>query len=185
MGGANLYNFIWIVPDVRFDLQASIIPTVLMAVSVLYISIRYGRSMPFLEAVLAVMLASFLFGKVMNEQFLVSIFPLILLCKRCDYRIWVAPLAFIFLRSPFFYFAIPIMWASPYFYDLYLQLNTGWQALQTCGLPNGSHVCGRNRFLFTNPLESSSGSKGSRGYPERRVNVRAFFHAYFGCGACS
>jgi hypothetical protein len=133
MGGVNLYNFIWIVPDVRFDLQASMIPTVLMVVSVLYISIRYGRSMPFLEAVLAVMLASFLFGKVMNEQFLVSIFPLMLLCKECDYRLWVAPLAFIFLRSPFFYFAIPIMWASPYFYDLYLQLNTGWQALQTAG----------------------------------------------------
>jgi hypothetical protein len=133
MGGVNLYNFIWIVLDVRFDLQMSMIATVLTVLSVLFVSFRYGRRLPFLEAVLAVMLASFLFGKVMNEQFLVSIFPLILLCKKCDYRLWVAPMVFIFLRSPFFYFAIPIMWASPYFYDLYLQANTVWQLVQTEG----------------------------------------------------
>ena len=133
MGGANLYNFIWIVEDVRFDLQVSMIATVITVVSVLLITFWYGRRLPFLEALLAVMLASFLFGKVMNEQFLVSIFPLILLCKKCDYRLWIAPMVFIFLRSPFFYFAIPIMWASPYFYDLYLQANTVWQLILAQG----------------------------------------------------
>jgi hypothetical protein len=133
MGGANLYNFIWIVEDVRFDLQVSMIATILTVVSVLFISFWYGRRLPFLEALLAVMLASFLFGKVMNEQFLVSIFPLLLLCKKCDYRLWIAPMVFIFLRSPFFYFAIPIMWASPYFYDLYMQANTVWQLVLTEG----------------------------------------------------
>jgi hypothetical protein len=133
MGGANLYNFIWIVPDVHFDLWISSILTIPLIASVLYIIFRYGRRLPFLEAILAVMLASFLFDRVLNEQFLVSIFPLILLCKSCDRRLWVAPFVFIFLRSPFYYFAIPIMWASPYFYDLYFQLDTVWKALQTAG----------------------------------------------------
>jgi hypothetical protein len=95
--------------------------------------LRYGRTLPLLEAILAVMLVSFVFGKVMNEQFLVSIFPLMLLSRKCDYRIWVAPLIFIFLRSPFYYFAIPILWASPYFYNLYFQADMVWRALQTAG----------------------------------------------------
>jgi hypothetical protein len=133
MGGVNLYNFIWIVPDVNYSLSISRIPSVLVAVAVIYIVLRYGRRLPFLEAMLAVMLASFLFDRVLNEQFLVSIFPLILLCKSCDRRLWVAPFVFIFLRSPFYYFAIPVMWASPYFYDLYMQANTVWLALQTAG----------------------------------------------------
>ena len=133
MGGVNLYNFIWIVPDVRFDILLSLLPTILLLVSVAYVVLKYGRTLPLLEAILAVMLISFLFGKVMNEQFLVSIFPLILLCKKCDRRLWVAPFAFIFLRSPFYYFAIPILWASPYFYDLYIQADTVWRQVQTAG----------------------------------------------------
>ena len=133
MGGVNLYNFVWIIPDVRFDLLLSMIPSILMVISVAIIVLRYGRRLPLLEAILAVMLVSFVFGKVMNEQFLVSIFPLILLCRECDYRLWVAPFAFIFLRSPFYYFAIPILWASPYFYDLYLQADAIWMHLQTAG----------------------------------------------------
>ena len=133
MGGVNLYNFVWIIPDVRFDLLLSMIPSILLVISVAIIVLKYGRRLPLLEAILAVMLVSFVFGKVMNEQFLVSIFPLILLCRECDYRLWVAPFAFIFLRSPFYYFAIPILWASPYFYDLYLQADTLWMHLQTAG----------------------------------------------------
>jgi len=133
MGGVNLYNFIWIVPDVRFDILLSLLPSILLVVGVVYVAVKYGRGLPLLEAILAVMLVSFLFGKVMNEQFLVSIFPLILLCKKCDRRLWVAPFVFIFLRSPFYYFAIPILWASPYFYDLYFQADTIWRLLQTEG----------------------------------------------------
>jgi hypothetical protein len=133
MGGVNLYNFIWSVPDVNFDIRISMLATALTIVGVAYVVLMYGRKLPLLEAVLAVMLVSFLFGKVLNEQFLVSIFPLILLCKKCDYRLWVAPFVFIFLRSPFYYFAIPILWASPYFYDLYFQADTVWTQLQTAG----------------------------------------------------
>jgi hypothetical protein len=133
MGGVNFYNFIWIVPDVRFDILLSLVPSILLLVGVAYVVFRYGRSLPLLEAILAVMLVSFLFGKVLNEQFLVSIFPLILLCKECDRRLWVAPFAFIFLRSPFYYFAIPILWASPYFYDLYFEADAIWRQLQTEG----------------------------------------------------
>ena len=133
MGGVNLYNFIWIVQDLPFDLGVSIIPNVLLVVSILLLIWRFGRKGPILEAILAFMLASFLFGRVLNEQFLVSIFPLILLCKECDHRLWVAPFAFIFLRSPFYYFAIPILWASPIFYSYYLQANSVWLELQTLG----------------------------------------------------
>ena len=133
MGGVNLYNFIWNVPDVTFDIQLSIVATLLTIVGVAYVILKYGRKLPLLEALLAVMLVSFLFGKIMNEQFLVSIFPLLLLCKKCDYRMWVAPFAFIFMRSPFYYFAIPILWASPYFYDAYLQADLVWMQLQTAG----------------------------------------------------
>jgi hypothetical protein len=133
MGGVNLYNFVWIIPDVRFDLQLSMIPNILLVISVAVIVLAYGRRLPLLEAILAVMLVSFVFGKVLNEQFLVSIFPLMLLCKKCDTRLWVAPFIFIFLRSPFYYFAIPILWSSPYFYDLYFQADTIWQYLQTAG----------------------------------------------------
>jgi hypothetical protein len=133
MGGVNLYNFIWTVMDVHFDLQVSRIPNILLLVGIAYALFKYGRKLPMLEAMLAIMFLSFLFGKVLNEQFLVSIFPLILLCKECDRRLWVAPFAFIFLRSPFYYFAIPILWASPYFYDLYFQADTVWKSLQTEG----------------------------------------------------
>ncbi|MGD0424752.1 MAG: hypothetical protein ABSA92_15040 [Candidatus Bathyarchaeia archaeon] len=133
MGGVNLYNFVWIIPDVRFDLQLSMIPNILLVISVAVIVLAYGRRLPMLEAILAVMLVSFVFGKVLNEQFLVSIFPLMLLCKKCDTRLWIAPFVFIFLRSPFYYFAIPILWGSPYFYDLYFQADTIWRNLQTAG----------------------------------------------------
>jgi hypothetical protein len=133
MGGVNLYNFIWIVQDLPFDLSVSMIPNILLVVSILLLIWRFGRKGPILEAILAFMLASFLFGRVLNEQFLVSIFPLILLCKECDHRLWVAPFAFIFLRSPFYYFAIPILWASPIFYSYYLQADTVWRGLQTAG----------------------------------------------------
>ena len=133
MGGVNLYNFVWIIPDVRFDLQLSMIPNILLVISVAVIVLAYGRRLPMLEAILAVMLVSFVFGKVLNEQFLVSIFPLMLLCKKCDTRLWIAPFVFIFLRSPFYYFAIPILWSSPYFYDLYFQADTIWRNLQTAG----------------------------------------------------
>jgi len=133
MGGVNLYNFIWIVPDVRFDILLSEVATVLTVLAVACAVLMYGRKLPLLEAMLAVMLVSFLFGKVLNEQFLVSIFPLLLLCRKCDYRIWVAPFAFIFMRSSFYYFAIPILWASPYFYDLYFKAEAVWMLLQTAG----------------------------------------------------
>jgi hypothetical protein len=133
MGGVNLYNFVWIIEDVRFDLRLSMIPSILLVISVAVIVLAYGRRLPLLEAILAVMLVSFVFGKVLNEQFLVSIFPLMLLCKECDTRLWIAPFIFIFLRSPFYYFAIPILWSSPYFYDLYFQADTIWRNLQTAG----------------------------------------------------
>jgi hypothetical protein len=133
MGGVNLYNFIWIVQDLRFDLTLSTIPNILLLVGVLVLVAKFGRKGPLLEAILATMLVSFLFGKVLNEQFLVSIFPLILLCKECDYRLWIAPFAFIFLRSPFYYFALPILWASPIFYSYYLQMDNVWRQLQAVG----------------------------------------------------
>ncbi len=133
MGGVNLYNFIWVVQDLPFDLSVSIIPNILLVVSLLLLLWRFGRKGPMLESILAFMLASFLFGRVLNEQFLVSIFPLILLCKECDYRLWVAPFAFIFLRSPFYYFALPILWASPIFYSYYLQADNVWRGLQAAG----------------------------------------------------
>jgi hypothetical protein len=133
MGGVNLYNFIWNVPDVLFDLLLSTVASAATIIGVVYVTLKYGRRLPLLEAVLAVMLVSFLFGKIMNEQFLVSIFPLILLCRKCDYRLWAAPFVFIFLRSPFYYFAIPILWASPYFYDLYFLADAVWRQVQTAG----------------------------------------------------
>ncbi len=133
MGGVNLYNFIWIVPDVTFDLIVSAIPNVLVVIGIIYLLRRFGRRGPMLEAMLAVMLLSFLFGRVLNEQFLVSIFPMMLLCRECDYRLWVAPLVFAFLRSPFYYFALPILWASPVFYSFYLSADLVWRGLQTEG----------------------------------------------------
>jgi hypothetical protein len=133
MGGVNLYNFIWNVPDVIFDVLLSTVASAATIIGVAYVILKYGRRLPLLEAVLAVMLMSFLFGKIMNEQFLVAIFPLILLCKKCDYRLWAAPFIFIFLRSAFYYFAIPILWASPYFYDLYFQADIVWRQIQTAG----------------------------------------------------
>lgn len=133
MGGVNLYNFIWIVQDLPFDLSLSIIPNALLLVGILLLIWRFGRKGPILEAILAFMLVSFLFGRVLNEQFLVSIFPLILLCKECDHRLWIAPFAFIFLRSPFYYFALPILWASPIFYSYYLQADNLWRQLQAAG----------------------------------------------------
>ena len=50
MGGVNMYNFIWIVPDVRFDLQLSTIPSILLVVGLVYVLLRFGRTLPLLEA---------------------------------------------------------------------------------------------------------------------------------------
>jgi hypothetical protein len=133
MGGVNMYNFIWIVQDVHFNLQLSTYVSILLIVSLIYVLLRFGWKLPLLESILAVMLTSFLLGRVMNEQFLVSIFPLLLLCRRCDHRLWIPPFIFIFLRSPFYYFAVPVLWASPYFYDFYFQLDAVWRQLQTEG----------------------------------------------------
>jgi hypothetical protein len=133
MGGVNLYNFIWIVPDVRFDLDVSAVTNILLLVSLVLLLLRFGRKGPLLEAILAFMFAYFLFGRVLNEQFLVSILPLMLLCRECDYRIWAAPFIFIFLRSPFYYFAVPILWASPVFYNYYLATDEVWRGLQAAG----------------------------------------------------
>lgn len=133
MGGVNLYNFIWVVQDLIFDLQVSMIPNILLLVALLVLIAKFGRNAPLLEAILTIMLAYFLFGKVINEQFLVSIFPLILLCRECDHRLWIAPFVFIFLRSPFYYFALPILWTSPIFYSYYLQADLVWRQLQAAG----------------------------------------------------
>jgi len=133
MGGVNLYNFIWIVQDLIFDLVVSMVPTILLIVALWYIITRFARKAPLLESILAIMFAYFLFGKVINEQFLVSIFPLILLCRECDHRIWVAPFVFVFLRSPFYYFMLPILWTSPVFYGYYLQADEVWRQLQAAG----------------------------------------------------
>jgi hypothetical protein len=133
MGGVNLYNFIWVVQDLRFDLAVSMIPNVLLVVALLFLIVRFGRKAPLLQSMLAIMFAYFLFGKVMNEQFLVSIFPLMLLCRECDHRLWIAPFVFVFLRSPFYYFMLPILWTSPIFYGYYLQADDVWRQLQAAG----------------------------------------------------
>jgi len=133
MGGVNLYNFIWIVQDLPFDLAVSMIPNIFLVIALYYLITKFGRKAPLLESILAIMFAYFLFGKVINEQFLVSIFPLILLSRECDYRVWVAPFIFIFLRSPFYYFMLPILWTSPVFYGYYLQADDVWRQLQAAG----------------------------------------------------
>jgi len=133
MGGINMYNFIWIVQDLPFDLLVSMIPSILLVVALVWLIPRFGRNAALLESILAVMFVYFLFGKVINEQFLVSIFPLILLCRECDHRLWIAPFVFIFLRSPFYYFALPILWTSPVFYSYYLQADVVWRQLQAAG----------------------------------------------------
>ena len=76
MGGVNLYNFIWIVQDLQFDLQVSAYPNYFLAIALLLLLIKFGRKTPLLQSMLAIMFAYFLFGKVINEQFLVAIFPL-------------------------------------------------------------------------------------------------------------
>jgi hypothetical protein len=133
MGGVNLYNFIWVVQDLRFDLAVSVIPNIFLVVALLGLIVKFGRKAPLLQSTLAIMFAYFLFGKVINEQFLVSIFPLMLLCRECDHRLWVAPFVFIFLRSPFYYFMLPILWTSPIFYGYYLQADNVWRQLQAAG----------------------------------------------------
>ena len=59
MGGVNLYNFIWNVPDVIFDIALSTVASVATIIGVAYVILKYGRRLPLLEAVLAVMLISF------------------------------------------------------------------------------------------------------------------------------
>jgi len=133
MGGVNMYNFIWVVQDLVFDLVVSWIPNVILLVALVVVVPKFGRRAPLLESILAVMFLYFLFGKVINEQFLVSILPLILLSKECDHRLWIAPFVFIFLRSPAYYFALPILWTSPFFYSFYLQADVLWRQLQAAG----------------------------------------------------
>jgi hypothetical protein len=136
MGGVNLYNFIWIISDLHFDIWISTIPNILLLAAVLVLVLTFGRKAPFLQSTLAIMLSFFLFGKVINEQFLVSIFLLILLCRECDGRLWVLPFAFSFLRTPpfaFYYFAIPIFSANSTLYSYYLQVDVAWKEFAATG----------------------------------------------------
>lgn len=133
MGGVNLYNFIWVVQDLIFDLNVSLIPNIVLVVALVWLIWKLGKKGPLLESILAVMLVYFLFGKVMNEQFLVAVFPLILLCRACDHRLWVFPFTFTFLRSPFYIFMLPILWTSPVFYSYYLEADMAWRQLQATG----------------------------------------------------
>jgi len=133
MGGVNLYNFIWVVQDLTFDLIVSMIPNIILVAALIWLIPKLSRSAPLLESMLTVMLVYFLLGKVMNEQFLVAIFPLMLLCRECDHRLWIFPFTFVFLRSPFYYFALPILWASPVFYSYYLEADVVWRDLQAAG----------------------------------------------------
>jgi hypothetical protein len=163
MGGVNLYNFIWIVQDLIFDLVVSMVPTILLIVALYYLITRFGRKAPLLESILAIMFVYFLFGKVINEQFLVSIFPLILLSKECDHRIWVAPFIFIFLRSPFYYFMLPILWTSPVFYGYYLQADEVWRQLQAAGylqIPMYAVGVGFSLLIFWNLLQLVDATRG-------------------------
>jgi hypothetical protein len=163
MGGVNLYNFIWIVQDLIFDLVVSMVPTILLIVALYYLITRFGRKAPLLESILVIMFVYFLFGKVINEQFLVSIFPLILLSKECDHRIWVAPFIFIFLRSPFYYFMLPILWTSPVFYGYYLQADEVWRQLQAAGylqIPMYAVGIAFSLLIFWNLLQLVDATRG-------------------------
>lgn len=163
MGGVNLYNFIWIVQDLIFDLAVSMVPTVLLLVALYYLISRFGRKAPLLESILAIMFAYFLFGKVINEQFLISIFPLILLCRECDHRLWVAPFVFVFLRSPFYYFMLPILWTSPVFYGYYLQADEVWRQLQAAGylqIPMYAVGVAFSLLIFWNLLQLVDATRG-------------------------
>jgi len=167
MGGVNLYNFIWIVQDLIFDLVVSMVPTILLIVALFYLITRFGRKAPLLESILAIMFVYFLFGKVINEQFLVSIFPLILLSRECDHRIWVAPFVFIFLRSPFYYFMLPILWTSPVFYGYYLQADDVWRQLQAAGylqIPMYAVGVGFSLLIFWNLLRVIESVRGGVGF---------------------
>ena len=163
MGGVNLYNFIWIVQDLIFDLVVSMVPTILLIVALYYLITRFGRKAPLLESILAIMFVYFLFGKVINEQFLISILPLILLSKECDHRIWVAPFVFIFLRSPFYYFMLPILWTSPVFYGYYLQADEVWRQLQAAGylqIPMYAVGIAFSLLIFWNLLQLVDATRG-------------------------
>jgi hypothetical protein len=136
MGGVNSYNFIWVIQDLPFVQSVSMIPNLVLLGALVLLIPTFGRKAPLLESIIATMLTFFLFGKVINEQFLVSVFPLILLCRECDHRLWVAPLIFIFLRPPpatFYYFAVPILWINPIFYSWYLQVDFVWRQLTAAG----------------------------------------------------
>jgi hypothetical protein len=166
MGGVNLYNFIWIVQDLPFDLAVSMIPNIFLVVALLYLIVKFGRKAPLLQSTLAIMFAYFLFGKVINEQFLVSIFPLILLCKECDNRLWIAPFVFIFLRSPFYYFMLPILWTSPVFYGYYLQADDVWRQLQAAGylqIPMYAVGAAFSLLIFWNLLRVMDAARGGIG----------------------
>lgn len=166
MGGVNLYNFIWIVQDLRFDLAVSMIPNIFLVAALLYLIVRFGRKAPLLESMLAIMFVYFLFGKVINEQFLVAIFPLMLLCKECDHRLWVAPFVFVFLRSSFLYFMLPILWTSPIFYGYYLQGDTVWRQLQAAGylqIPMYAVGVAFSLLIFWNLLRVMDTARGGIG----------------------
>ena len=163
MGGVNLYNFIWIVQDLQFDLQISAYPNYFLAIALLLLLIKFGRKPPLLQSMLAIMFAYFLFGRVVNEQFLIAIFPLVLLCRECDYRLWIPPFIFIFLRSSFLYFMIPILWTSPFFYGYYLQADQVWRQLQAAGylqIPMYAVGVAFSLLIFWNLLRLVDASRG-------------------------
>jgi hypothetical protein len=157
-----------VVQDLRFDLAVSMIPNVLLVVALLFLIVRFGRKAPLLQSMLVIMFAYFLFGKVINEQFLVSIFPLMLLCRECDHRLWIAPFVFVFLRSPFYYFMLPILWTSPIFYGYYLQADDIWRRLQAAGylqIPMYAVGIAFSLLIFWNLLRVMNTTRGGISLP--------------------
>jgi hypothetical protein len=153
------------------------IPNIFLVVALLGLIVKFGRRAPLLESTLAIMFVYFLFGKVINEQFLVSILPLMLLCKECDHRLWVAPFVFVFLRSPFYYFMLPILWTSPIFYGYYLQADTVWRQLQAAGylqIPMYAVGVAFSLLIFWNLLRVVDTARGGIGSTYGTADNRAY-----------
>jgi hypothetical protein len=111
-GGITPINIIWNINDFYFDYKVSSAYSLFFIISYLLTIFFLSKSkLCFEEGALLIMIVFLLSSKVVNEQFLLSIFPLLLLLDRKQAKIFsVLTLFFILVRINPVYFGSPLLY---------------------------------------------------------------------------
>ena len=128
-GGITPVNALWTVLNLQYQIDASrIIGLIGLAVWTATSICVVKLKTPTYQAIIATMLAGLFLGKIVNEQYLLCIYPMLLIAESKlarNLEKWL--IAFAMARSTPVYFAMPLLANSPVFWTIL----PGWYMLLT------------------------------------------------------